>query len=182
MREPADLDRIHRFMRELARRARGEGRVYFTGGATAVLLGWRPSTIDIDVKLVPERDELYRGIPEIKETLRLNVELASPVDFIPVRPDWDARSPFVAREGTLSFHHFDFAAQALAKIERGHAQDLEDVDEMLRRGLVDRQQLAEYFDTIEGELYRYPALDPRAFRSRVDRIIGRNPAPTDVQQ
>ena len=53
MREPADLTRIQRFMRGLAEAARGEMRVYLTGGATAVLHGWRPSTIDIDVKLRP---------------------------------------------------------------------------------------------------------------------------------
>jgi hypothetical protein len=34
------------------------------------------------MKLVPERDELFRAIPEIRERLRLNVELASPVDFL----------------------------------------------------------------------------------------------------
>ncbi|MDQ7828028.1 MAG: hypothetical protein QN122_05460 [Armatimonadota bacterium] len=28
-------------------------RVYFTGGATALLYGWRETTLDVDVKLVP---------------------------------------------------------------------------------------------------------------------------------
>jgi hypothetical protein len=171
MREAADVDRIHRFMRALGQRARDQARVYFTGGATAVLHGWRASTIDVDVKFVPERDELYRAIPELKEALRMNVELASPVDFIPVRADWEARSPFIQREGPLSFHHFDLTAQALAKIERGHAQDLEDVREIIRRGLVDRRQLSEYYDAISPELYRYPALDPSAFRHRIDLVL-----------
>jgi len=40
MRELADSSRIERFMRELGRAAREEARVYLTGGATAVLLGW----------------------------------------------------------------------------------------------------------------------------------------------
>jgi hypothetical protein len=75
--------------------------VYFTGGATAVLYGWRTSTLDLDVKFVPERDELFRAIPALKERLRLNIELASPADFIPVRADWEMRSPFIAREGPL---------------------------------------------------------------------------------
>lgn len=34
MRELADANRIERFMEELGRLVRGEGRVYFTGGAT----------------------------------------------------------------------------------------------------------------------------------------------------
>ena len=41
-------------------------------------------------------------------------------------------SPFIVKEGPLAFRHFDLYAQALAKIERGHAQDLVDVREMFR--------------------------------------------------
>ena len=171
MREPADLSRIRRFMRALGDEARGDTRVYFTGGATAVLHGWRASTLDIDIKLVPERDELFRAIPALKERLRVNVELAAPVDFIPVRPDWEARSPFVAREGRVSFHHFDLYAQALSKVERGHAQDLQDVGELLGRGLIKREQLTSYFDAIAPNLYRYPALDPASFRRKVERAL-----------
>jgi hypothetical protein len=171
MREAADLNRIRQFMRSLGAEARAETRVYFTGGATAVLQGWRASTLDIDVKIVPERDELFRVIPALKERLLLNVELASPVDFIPVRPDWEDRSPFIAREGRTAFHHFDLHAQALSKIERGHAQDLADVRRMFETGLVDRAELVRYFDRIEPELYRYPALDPASFRARVEAAI-----------
>lgn len=171
MREPADLNRIRRFMRALGGEARADARVYFTGGATAVLHGWRPSTIDVDVKIVPESDELFRAIPALKERLRLNVELASPDNFIPVRTDWEERSPFVAREGRLAFHHFDLCAQALAKIERGHAQDLGDVRELLRRGLIERAELARYFEAVAPQLYRYPAIDPASFRIRVDTAV-----------
>jgi hypothetical protein len=104
MRAPADLTRIRRFMRDLGAEARGETRIYFTGGA---------------------------------------------------------------RESRVAFHHFDLAAQALAKIERGHAQDLEDVAAMLGRGLITKDEVAAYFDDIESALYRYPALDPPSFRRKV---------------
>ncbi len=171
MREPADLTRIHRFMCALGEEARGDTRVYFTGGATAVLHGWRTTTVDVDVIFVPERDELYRVLPDLKERLRLNVELASPADFIPVHPEWEARSPFIAREGRVSFHHFDLYAQALSKIERGHVQDVEDVREMLGRGLVQGAQLAAYFDAVAPNLYKYPALDPGGFRVRLHRML-----------
>lgn len=171
MREPADLKRIQRFMQALGSEARGSTRVYFTGGTTAVLHGWRASTLDVDLKIVPERDELFRAIPALKERLHLNVELASPADFIPVRAGWEARSPFIAREGNASFHHFDLYAQALAKIERGHAQDRQDVQLMLDRHVVERDMLARYFEDIAGELYRYPAVAPSAFRARVDAAV-----------
>lgn len=164
----ADDHRIHRFMRALGEAAIADARVYFTGGATAVLHGWRATTIDVDIRIVPEHDALFRAIPRLKETLELNVELASPDQFIPVKDGWEDRSPFVAREGRVSFHHFDLYAQALSKIERGHAQDVEDVREMLWRGLVERDALLAYFEAIAPRLYRYPALDPVSFRRAVE--------------
>jgi predicted nucleotidyltransferase len=63
MRNLADAIRIERFMRELGRTVRVDGHVYLTGGATAVLHGWRDTTIDIDIKLIPDRDEILREIP-----------------------------------------------------------------------------------------------------------------------
>ena len=94
-------------MRVLGDEADGDVRLYFTGGATAVLLGWRASTV----------------------------------------------------------------AQALSKIQRGHAKDLEDVRAMIERGLVDREGLRLRFEQIEPELYRYPAIDPKAFRSALEQAL-----------
>lgn len=167
MRALADRDRIERFMRALGREAGAETHVYFTGGATAVLFGWRASTIDVDLKIVPEHDRLLRAIPALKETLQINVELAAPIDFIPVTPGWEDRSPFITREGLVSFHHFDLVAQALAKIERSHEQDLADVRELVSRGLVDPAAAIACFEAIRPQLYRYPAIDPESFRRAV---------------
>ena len=176
MRELATAERIRRFIDELGRIATSRSTMYLTGGATAVLLEWRDSTIDVDIKLVPETDELLRSIPSLKERLQINVELASPDHFIPVKPGWEDRSPFEAREGLLSFHHFDLYAQALAKIERGHSQDVADVQEMLKRGLVERDGLRAYFAAIEPLLYRYPALDAGSFRQALEDAL-RLPSP-----
>lgn len=170
MRGLADETRIRRFMRELARAARRPTRVYLTGGATAVLSHWRASTIDIDIKIVPEDDALFRAIPELKESLEINVELAAPDDFIPVQDGWEDRSRFIVQEGLVTFLDYDLVAQALAKIERGHTQDQEDVQEMLRRGLVTSSGLRAAFDAIEPKLYRYPAIDPAAFRGAVEAV------------
>lgn len=172
MRQPADPERIRRFMKALAAAApKAAARVYFTGGATAVLHGWRPSTIDVDLKLVPECDPLLRALPRLKEELELNIELASPADFIPVRPGWEDRSPFIERIGGLSFFHFDLYAQALAKIERAHTQDVADVRTMLERGLIEPASGRAYFQAIEPELYRFPAIDAAAFRNAVDAAL-----------
>lgn len=171
MRELTGRERLDEFMRALGAAARAASRVYFTGGATAVLHGWRDTTVDIDIECVPDRDELLRAIPGLKERLRVNVELAAPSHFIPALPGWEDRSPFIRREGLVSFHHYDYYAQALSKIERGHSQDLLDVTSMLGAGLVDPARLREFFARIEPDLYRYPAVDAAAFGRALDRAL-----------
>lgn len=171
MRELADEQRIRRFMRALGAAAAHDGDCYLTGGATAVLLGWRATTLDVDLRLEPEQDELLRALVQIKDTLAVNVELASPADFIPLPGGWRERSPFAGREGRLTFRHFDLYSQALAKLERGHAQDVEDVREMLSRGLVEGPRLRVSFKEIEPELYRFPAIDAADFRKGVEAAV-----------
>jgi hypothetical protein len=172
VRKPAERDRIGRFLRELGRRAPVAATIYLTGGATAVLMGWRESTIDIDLRLEPDADELLREISSLKEALSTNVELASPLDFIPEPPGWRDRSAFVAQEGQLTIRHMDLYTQALAKIERGHAVDHEDVKQMLSRRLVEPDALRRLFDAIEPMLYRFPAVDPPSFRAALDGALG----------
>src|ERR1700760_4551193 len=98
MRDSTDRAKVEDFMRALGREARASGRIYLTGGACAVLLGWRPQTMDIDIKMQPDQDSVFRAIAVLKEKLNINVELASPGDFIPVLPDWEARSKFVVQQ------------------------------------------------------------------------------------
>lgn len=171
MRDLADEAHIDQFMRALGRAAKSDGRVYLTGGATAVLHGWRESTIDVDIKIVPDNDEVLREIPKLKERLNLNVELAAPSDFIPVPDGWEERSPLIRREGKISFHHFDPVAQALAKAERGHDQDRRDVQQMIESRLIDPADAIAQFQAIEPELYRFPAIDPDSFRRSVQELF-----------
>ncbi len=172
MRRLATAERIRSFLGALGQRARNPATVYLTGGATAVLSGWRDSTIDVDVKFVPDRDELLRLIPALKEELEINVELASPDLFVPVRDDWAERSPWEMTEGRIVVRHFDLTAQALSKVERWHERDREDVEQMLARGLVSAEDLSDYFAAVEAELFRFPAIDPRALRRRIGQVTG----------
>ena len=63
--------------------------------------------------------ELFRDQSVPKGRLNINVEFASPDDFIPELPGWQERSRFIVREHSLDYFHYDFYAQCLAKIERG---------------------------------------------------------------
>jgi len=157
-------------MRELGRSARAPAQIFFTGGVTAIMHGWRESTVDVDIRIIPESDEILRALPQLKERLHFNIELAAPDDFIPELPGWKDRSLFIADEGPLAFFHYDLYSQALSKLERRHSQDLADVRHMLDGGLVVTAKLLELYEAIEPKLYRYPAIDPKTFRVAVHSI------------
>jgi hypothetical protein len=166
-----DVAKLQRFMEGLGREARGPGRVYLVGGATALLHGWRTTTVDADLKLDPEPPGIFEAIHRLKDELDMKVELAAPDDFIPAVPGWRERSPFIARHGQVDFFHYDLLTQALAKIERGHTQDLADVRAMMARGLVERDRLRQAFAEIEAELIRYPAIDAGALRRQIEAFL-----------
>ena len=163
--------KVREFMRFIGDQAKGPGRIYLTGGASAVLVGWRSTTVDVDIKLDPEPPGVFDAIARAKEVLDMNVELAAPDDFIPALPDWRARSVFIGQHGPVAFLHYDFHAQALAKIERGHTQDLQDVEAMQRLELIEAGRLSNLFDAVEPDLARYPAIDPASFRDQVREAL-----------
>lgn len=170
MREAADAEQIARLARELGRVVPPGSRMYLTGGATAVLEGWRESTVDIDVRFEPDSDAALSRIRDLKEELDVNVELASPLDFLPPLPGWQERSRFRLHEGNLEVFDFDLYSQAMSKLARGLELDLADVRSMVESGQVDPMRLRELFEAIEPELFRFPAVDPPSLRAAVESL------------
>jgi hypothetical protein len=177
MRALVDAQRVRSFMRALGERSRGPGCVYLTGGATAVLYGWRASTVDIDLKMDPEPAGAFEAIGALKDELDVNVELASPDQFVPVVSNWRSRGVFIERAGEVDFFHFDPLGQAVSKIERGHGRDLADVDAMLSRGLVSLADIGGYLKSVDAELLRYPAIDRAGFATKIAAFLQRKGRP-----
>jgi len=171
MRRQVTVNKLKKFMQELAMASKGAGSVYLVGGSTALLLNLREQTVDIDLKLDPEPDGAFEAIAKLKNDLDVNVELASPDDFIPVPADWKEKSLFIETINKVSFYHFDIASQALAKIERGHTQDLEDVRSYLTRGIISAEQITERFTEALPMTIRYPAIDARQFGDKVTEFL-----------
>ncbi len=158
-------------MDELGKRATTSGTVYLTGGSTALLLGLREQTVDVDVKLDPEPGGAFEAIADLKRSLGINVELAAPDQFIPELPGWRERSPLIKTAGQVQFRHYDFYSQALAKIERGHATDVSDARSLVSLRLIALQELQSLFEAIVPLLDRYPAIDPSAFANQVGSFV-----------
>ena len=160
---------VRDLMRELARSSprRGTHRVYFVGGATAVLQGWRTSTIDAD--LYAGKDAIFHDIQNIKERLQLNIEFARPEDFVPALARSDDRHVFIETIGNVSFYHYDPYAQLLSKVVRGFNRDLQDAKSFVDSGLVDPGRFRALVGNIPDAAYsKYPSLSRRAVQDAVE--------------
>lgn len=167
MREPLDRAKLDRFMDALGHAATGPGCVYLTGGATAIAYGWRARTVDIDLRLDPEPAGAFEAIAILKDALDVNVELASPLDFLPEVAGWRERSIFLIQVGPVAFYHFDPVSQVLAKLARGYERDLIDAEAVVANGLATRRDVALAFERILPALARFPRLDEATLKARV---------------
>ena len=167
MRSKTDRRRLTEFLRALGARVTGPGTAYLTGGATALLHGWRDTTNDVDLSFDPEPGGVFEAIGALKNELDINVELASPAHFVPEVPGWRERSPSVARFGPLEVRHYDLRAPALFKLARGLDRDLRDVRAMILDGHLEFDSLRAAFDTTRDAMIRFPSLEP----DRIERAL-----------
>ncbi len=175
MRTPVTRVTLRSLMRELARSLprSQSGRVYFVGGGTAVWVGWRSSTLDVDLHGEPEK--LFDDIQEIKERLGVNIEFVQPEHFVPALEGTEERHVFIEKVNAVSFYHHDPYAQVFSKIVRGFARDLEDAESFVSSGLVDPLRLGELVHLIPRQAYsRYPAISQEAVLAAVDSFLGKS--------
>jgi hypothetical protein len=62
MRPPVQIEKLEALMAAMGRAVNSSGCIYLTGGATALLHGWRPMTVDVDMKADPEPAGLFEAI------------------------------------------------------------------------------------------------------------------------
>jgi hypothetical protein len=165
-------EKLLKFLERLGASAKTPGTCFITGGGSALLVGWRETTIDLDLKFDPEPVGVFDAIPALKRALHIHVELAAPSDFLPPLSRWRERCTFVGKYGLMEVYHYDFYSQALSKLERGHTKDYLDVTEMLRRALIVPADLLAHAEAIRPEIRRYPAVDEESFILRVKEFLG----------
>jgi hypothetical protein len=154
-RPDVDRARIDHFLRELGRAYRDPARLYLVGGTTVVYEGLRRTTagIDLGIDVDPaHHGDLMRAIARLKDQLNVNVEEASPGDFIPLPSGWRERSPCVGRFGQVDVFHFDLVSTSLSKLGRGYEQDLADVRSLIAAGMVSVEDLQAAWQEIAPRL------------------------------
>jgi hypothetical protein len=167
MRPNVGKSQIDDFLKNLGRAFHKQGRLYLVGGAALVHLGIRSGTtqdIDIEIRATNE-DEMTEAIRRLKDTMKINVEFASPADFIPIPSQWEMNAKYVGRYGSIDVFYFDFYSITLSKIERGSTADINDVKLLVQHGIIDLQELDNAYNEVLPRVGKRPynRLDPQKF-------------------
>src|SRR2546425_12199802 len=104
LRQAVNRERITLLLREVGQRYHRPARLYLVGGTSLVFEGYRERTLDVDLTIEVSADghgELIRALQEIMLALDMNIEEASPGDFIPLPAGHADRHIFVGRSGSL---------------------------------------------------------------------------------
>jgi len=64
--------------------------------------------------------------------MNINIEFASPGDFIPLLMQWEACSEFIKRYDQVDVFYFDWYSIALSKMQRANRQDVVDAQLLIR--------------------------------------------------
>ncbi len=175
MRPSVDKTAIESFLQQLGRTFRKPGRLYLVGGAALVHAGVRPGfTQDIDVQVSGANEgELIVAIQRLIQQLQINVEFASPADFIPLPSQWEMHAQYVGRYGGVDVFYFDFYSIALSKIERGNSRDIADVELLVQQGIITLNELDAAYREVLAQLGqgRYPRITPQRFSERYAAVL-----------
>jgi hypothetical protein len=170
MRQHVTKEDIEKFLTALGKTYHKPGRIYLAGGAALVHMGARPgATLDIDVVIeAANEDEMVSAIRRLVDQMQINIEFASPADFIPVPSQWMAHSRLFGRYGTIDAFYYDLYSLALSKISRGTERDLLDVRLLVQQKLIELEELDAAYHEIMPRMGKRPYinLDPQKFAER----------------
>jgi hypothetical protein len=151
LRQAVNRERISEFLRQVGERYHKPARLYLVGGTSLVFEGYRQQTLDVDLVIEVSADnhgDLIHALQEIMRLLDVNVEEASPGDFIPLPAGYAERHIFLGRYGQVDVFHFDLYSTALGKVERGRRQDIADVVALLDNVRIEWSRLESMYHEI----------------------------------
>jgi hypothetical protein len=176
MRQNVGRQEIEQFLIQVGR-TRQPGRLYLTGGAALVHRGIRPGqTLDIDIRITIDPANLAAQIAQLKQKMNINVEFASPGDFIPLPSQWETRSTFIKRYDQVDAFYLDWYSIALFKMQWANRQDVVDVQLLTRQGFVDVTELDLLDQDVLNKIGRppydrlLPNLSPQQFSKRYQAV------------
>lgn len=156
MRQSVGRQDIEHFLVEVGR-TRLPGQIYIVGGAALIHKGIRPGqTLGIDIQITSDPANLTAQIVQLKQKLNINIEFASPGDFMPLPAQWEVRSEFIRRYGQVDAFYFDWYSIALSKAQRANPQDVVDLQLLVRQHFVDLAELDVLYQDVLNKIGKPP--------------------------
>ena len=135
-------------------------------------LGLRSATLDVDYDADADDpaalEDLELAIRALKNVLDINVEPASPGNFLPVSPNVRARSRYVGRFGSLSVYYYHLPSLVIAKAARGYEQDLDDAEQLIRTAEVTWPEIDEAWAEMRARPTGWLRYEPDDVQRRLD--------------
>jgi hypothetical protein len=166
-----------RFVTALGWLLRRPIRFYLVGDSVMVELGLRGSTLDIDY--VADSDdpaalaELEQAVRALKEELDVNVEPASPADFLPIPRSVLDRSRFVGRYGSVDLFYYHPPSLVIVKVARGLELDLADAERLIRAGEVEWSDVEATWREIRASPTGWVRYEPDVIEARLQVLRDR---------
>ncbi|MGH2535025.1 MAG: DUF6036 family nucleotidyltransferase [Thermomicrobiales bacterium] len=174
MRRRTDQAHLRRFLEALGRRVRRPLRFYLVGGSVLIDLGLRPATLDIDYVADADDPEtlaqLELAIRSLKIELDVNVEPASPADFLPIPSSALDRSRYVGQFGPVAVYYYHLPSLIIGKAARGLEQDLADAVRLIRAGEVDWEEVEATWREVRASPAGWLRYEPAEVEQRLEVI------------
>ncbi len=128
------------------------------------------------VQITIDPANLTAQIAQLKQKMNINIEFASPSDFIPLPAQWEARSEFINRYGQVDVFYLDWYSIALSKMQRANRQDVVDVQLLVRQGFVDLSELDLLYQDVLNKIGNppydrlLPNLSPQQFSQHYQAV------------
>ena len=166
------VNTLHTFLQALGERYTQPGTLYLLGGCALCLLGNPRATQDVDymVELEPETAQTFQNaVDGLAAEMHLDLEVVPLAEFIPLPPQARERRTLIGSYGQLDVYVFDLYSIALSKIARGFESDLEDVEFLLRQGLIEWTELERHFEAVLPSAIQADII-PSEFRAYFEEI------------
>jgi len=139
-------EEVMRFLEKLGEVHQEKAVLYLIGGGALCLLGNPRRTADIDFSLtsLAGNKSLVDSMLAVADELRIELEVITLEEFVPVPEGSSQRHIFVRRFGGIELFIYDPYAIALSKLARGLETDIQDVLFLLEAEIIDIEKLA-YF-------------------------------------
>jgi Nucleotidyltransferase of unknown function (DUF6036) len=108
--------------------------------------------------------------------MNINIEFASPGDFLPLPTQWETRSEFIKRYHQVDVFYFDWYSITLSKMQRANRQDVLDVQLLVRQGCVEVHELDRLYQDVLAKIGQppydqlFPNLSPQQFSQHYQSV------------